>query len=131
MKREMKIVTLWLMTICGLCCHTLTDLLPIFWGKNLAVMATDGNVQWGMIVMMMTITFVIPVIGLFCLMSDCKTKMAKWVNVVLAVLMALFNVAHACMELPSENAAQYVIMPLMAVIGIVLAWQSVKYLKEN
>lgn len=77
MKREMKIVTLWLMTICGLCCHTLTDLLPIFWGKNLAVMATDGNVQWGMIVMMMTITFVIPVIGLFCLMSDCKTKLAK------------------------------------------------------
>ena len=114
MKREMKIVTLWLMTICGLCCHTLTDLLPIFWGKNLAVMATDGNVQWGM-----------------SLMSDCKTKLAKWINVVLAVLMALFNVAHACMELPSENAAQYVIMPLMAVIGIVLAWQSVKYLKEN
>lgn len=131
MERKQKIVTLWLMTICGFACHTLTDVLPMFWGKNMAVVASDGKVDQGMIVFMMTISFLIPVCGLFCLLTDSKAKLLRTVNAVLAVLIALFNVAHACMELPSDNAGQYIIMPLMIVIGIALAWHSVKNVKEG
>ena len=131
MERIQKIVTLWLMTICGFSCHALTDVLPMFWGKNMAVVATDGNVDYGMIVFMMIVSFLIPVCGLFCLLTDCKAKLLLIVNAVLTVVIGLFNVAHACMELPSENAGQYVIMPVMIVIGLALAWHSVKYVKEG
>ena len=50
---------------------------------------------------------------------------------VLAVLIGLFNIAHAFMELPSDNAGQYVVMPMMIIVGLVLAWYSIKYVRED
>ena len=129
MERNQKIIVLWLMTICGFACHTLTDILPMFWGKDMAVVATNGNVDYGMIVFMMTLSFFIPVCGIFCLLTDCWAKILRTVNAVLAILIGLFNIAHAFMELPSENAGQYVILPMMVVIGCVLSWHSIKIIK--
>jgi hypothetical protein len=60
-----------------------------------------------------------------------KAKALKILNAVLAVFIGLFNIAHAFMELPSDNAGQYVIMPMMIIIGIVLAWYSIKYVRED
>jgi hypothetical protein len=31
----------------------------------------------------------------------------------------------------SDNAGQYIIMPMMIVIGITLAWYSIKYVKDD
>ena len=129
MTRIIKICVLWLLTICGFACHSICDVLPLFWGKNMAVAATDGNVDQGMIVFMMTLSFLIPTCGVLCMQAKAKT--AKIINAVLAVLIALFNIAHAFMELPSDNAGQYIIMPMMIVIGITLAWYSIKYVKED
>ena len=131
MERNYKILFLWLMIISGFACHTLTDMLPMFWGKDMAVVATDGNVDQGMIVFMMTLSYLVPVCGMLCLLTDCCAKLSRTVNAVLAVIIALFNVAHAFMELPSDNAGQYVILPVMVVIGCVLAWHSFKYVKEG
>lgn len=131
MTRNIRIAILWLMTICGYACHSITDILPMFWGKDMAVAATDGNVDQGMIVFMMAISFLVPVCGLFCLLADRKSQLLGIVNAVLAVLIALFNVAHAFMELPSDNAGQYVILPMLIVIGFALAWHSVRYAKEG
>jgi len=131
MERNNKILFLWLMIISGFACHTLTDMLPMFWGKDMAVVATDGNVDQGMIVFMMTLSYLIPVCGMLCLLTDCHAKLSRTVNAVLAVIIALFNVAHAFMELPSDNAGQYVILPVMVVIGCILAWHSFKYVKEG
>ena len=119
------------MIISGFACHTLTDMLPMFWGKDMAVVATDGNVDQEMIVFMMTLSYLVPVCGMLCLLTDCRAKLSRTVNAVLAVIIALFNVAHAFMELPSDNAGQYVILPVMVVIGCVLAWHSFKYVKEG
>ena len=41
------------------------------------------------------------------------------------------NIAHAAMELPAETAGQYVILPALIVIGLVLAWHSIKYVRES
>ena len=128
-KRNQKILFLWLMIICGFACHTLTDILPMFWGKDMAVAATDGNVDQGMIVFMMTLSFLVPVCGMFCVLTDCRAKSLRVVNAVLAVVIGLFNVAHAFMELPSDNAGQYVVLPMMVVIGCVLSWHSIKFIK--
>lgn len=55
-----------------------------------------------------------------------------WMAVLmLAVFIGLFNIAHAFMELPSDNAGQYVVMPMMIIVGIVLAWYSIKYVRED
>ena len=129
MTRSIKISVLWLLTICGFSCHSICDVLPLFWGKNMAVAATDGDVDQGMIVFMMTLSFLIPTCGVLCMLAKAKTT--KIINAVLAVLIALFNIAHAFMELPSDNAGQYIIMPMMIVIGVTLAWYSIKYVKED
>ena len=130
MTRRFKISVLWLLTVCGFACHSICDVLPMFWGKNMAIVATDGNVDQGMVVFMMTLSFLIPACGVLC-MLDKRAKTAKVANAVLAVFIGSFNIAHAFMELPSDNAGQYVIMPMMIVIGVILAWQSIKYVKED
>ena len=55
MTRSIKISILWLLTVCGFACHSICDVLPMFWGKNMAIAATDGNVDQGMIVFMIII----------------------------------------------------------------------------
>ena len=60
MTKSIKISVLWLLTICGFAAHSICDVLPMFWGKNMAVVATDGNVDQGMIVFMMTLSYLIP-----------------------------------------------------------------------
>ncbi len=129
MTRSIKISFLWLLTVCGFAAHSICDVLPMFWGKNMAVVATDGNVDQGMIVFMMTLSYLIPACGVLCML--CKAQALKVVNAVLAVLIGLFNIAHALMELPSDNAGQYVVMPMMIIVGIVLAWSSIKYVRED
>ena len=48
MTKSIKISVLWLLTICGFAAHSIYDVLPMFWGKNMAVVATDGNVDYAM-----------------------------------------------------------------------------------
>jgi len=129
MTKNIKIVALWLLTICGFACHSITDILPMFWGKDLRI-ATDGNVPQEMIVVMMTISFFIPACGILAVVFG-RGKALKVVNAVLACLIAFFSIAHACMELPTDNAGQYAILPIMIVIGILQAWLSIKYVREN
>ena len=129
MTRSIKITVLWLLTVCGFAAHSICDVLPMFWGKNMAVVATDGNVDQGMIVFMMTLSYLIPACGVLCMLW--KAKVLKVINAVLAVLIGLFNIAHAFMEQPSDNAGQYVVMPMMIIVGIVLAWYSIKYVRED
>lgn len=127
MTKSIKISVLWLLTICGFACHSICDVLPMFLGKDMAVVATDGNVDQGMVVFMMMLSYFIPACGVLCMLW--KTKVLKVINAVLASLIGLFNIAHAFMELPSDNAGQYAVMPMMIIVGLVLVWYSVKYVK--
>lgn len=95
----------------------------------MAVAASDGNVDYGMIVFMMILSFFIPACGVLCVLW--KRKVYRVANALLAVVIGLFNIAHAFMELPSDNAGQYVVLPMMIIIGIILAWNSIKYVKEG
>lgn len=95
----------------------------------MAVAASDGNVDYGMIVFMMILSFFIPACGVLCVLW--KRKVYRVANALLAVVIGLFNIAHAFMELPSDNAGQYVVLPMMIIIGIILAWNSIKYVKED
>lgn len=130
MEKKTKIIVLWLLTICGFACHSITDILPMFWGKNIAI-ATDGVVPGGMIAFMMLLSFFLPACAILCLLADTKGKAMRWVNAVLAGFIALFNIAHLCMELPSDNAGQYLVLPMMVVIGLCLAYHSFAFMRAS
>ncbi len=131
MNNVSKTVALWLLSICGIACHSICDILPMFWGKDMAIVATDGNMDQGMAFFMMTMAFLMPACGILCLLINEKAKSMKLINFVLSVVMALLNIMHAFMEIPSENAGQYAILPLMVVICCMLTWQSYKVLKNK
>jgi hypothetical protein len=44
----------------------------MFWGKNMAIAATDGNVDRCMIVFMMTLSFLIPTYGVLYMLTNVK-----------------------------------------------------------
>ncbi|MBQ8957176.1 MAG: hypothetical protein IJ057_01520 [Bacteroidales bacterium] len=128
MQKRSQIIVLWLMTMGGFACHTIMDLLPLFWNQSIAI-DNSGTVPQPMLLMMATLSLLLPACGIFCLLPTQPKRWLLWVNTVIASIIGLFNIAHAFMELPSENAAQYIIMPLMIVIGVCLAWKSWQLLR--
>lgn len=121
---------LWLLTIGGFASHTISDILPIFWGKDLAVI-NNGGVDWNMIAFMAALSYLIPACGACCMLAERKSTIVKMTNALLAVAIALFNIVHAFLELPTENTAQYIIMPMLIVVSLLLAWHSIKFVKET
>ena len=121
-----KIIVFWILTIVGFLSHSLTDAMPAFWGESIAAMQPPAST--GMIAFMMTISYLIPVIAILLLIYGGKT--AKTINMVLAFVMALFTVLHLSELIEEFNAAQLVIMPMMAVIAILMAKESLKLRKE-
>ena len=126
MERKHKIIVFWILTICGFLAHTITDAMPAFWGESIAAMQPPTST--GMIAFMMSISYLIPVIGVLLVIYGGKT--AKTINLVLAFVMALFTVLHLSELIEEFNAAQLVIMPMMAVIAIIMAKESFKLRKE-
>lgn len=126
MERKHKIIVFWILTICGFLAHTITDAMPAFWGESIAAMQPPTST--GMIAFMMSISYLIPVIGILLVIYGGKT--AKTINMVLAFVMALFTVLHLSELIEEFNAAQLVIMPMMAVIAIIMAKESFKLRKE-
>jgi hypothetical protein len=126
MERKHKIIVFWILTIVGFLSHSLTDAMPAFWGESIAAMQPPAST--GMIAFMMTISYLIPVIAILLLIYGGKT--AKTVNMVLAIVIAVFTVLHLSELIEEFNAAQLVIMPMMAVIAILMAKESLKLRKE-
>lgn len=126
MERKHKIIVFWILTIVGFLSHSLTDAMPAFWGESIAAMQPPAST--GMIAFMMTISYLIPVIAILLLIYGGKTS--KTVNMVLAFVMALFTVLHLSELIEEFNSAQLVIMPMMAVIAIIMAKESLKLRKE-
>lgn len=126
MERKHKVIVFWILTIVGFLSHSLTDAMPAFWGESIAAMQPPAST--GMIAFMMTISYLIPVIAILLLIYGGKT--AKTVNMVLAIVMAIFTVLHLSELIEEFNAAQLVIMPMMAVIAILMAKESFKFRKE-
>lgn len=124
MELRNKIIVLWLITMLGFLSHSLMELLPLFWGVDVTVSAT-GEIPQAMFLMMAVFCYLLPVCGIACLFFKHKGWLIA--NAVLACFIGLFNVIHAGMDLfPSENTAQYVIIPTMVVAGVFLAWYSVR-----
>ena len=126
MDRKSKIITFWVLTICGFLAHTITDAMPAFWGESIAAMQPPAST--GMIAFMMIVSYLIPVIGV--LLTIYGGKICKTINAVLACIMAVFTVFHLSELFQDFNAAQLTIMPMMSVVAIIMAKESLKMRKE-
>ena len=126
MDRKSKIITFWVLTICGFLAHTITDAMPAFWGESIAAMQHPAST--GMIAFMMIVSYLIPVIGI--LLTIYGGKICKTINAVLACIMAVFTVFHLSELFQEFNAAQLAIMPMMSVVAIIMAKESLKMRKE-
>ena len=127
MEKKNRIILFWVLTIVGFLTHSLTDALPAFWGDS--IVAAEGPAPVGMISFMVCMTYLIPVVGILLVVYGGKT--AKVINAALACIMALFTLLHMSELIDEFNAAQLFIMPMMFVLALLMAIDSIKICKES
>ncbi len=120
MEKEIsKVSFMWVVIMVGFAMHMLADMLPAFWGANIAMPDATGEASVGMIAFMIGLSFIVPMCGLLC-MQYRTNKTMRLVNLVLATLMMVFNILHASELIAEFNPVQLMIHPVMIVAGIYL-----------
>ena len=129
MTRIQKIITLWGLVLAGFLAHDRADLLPIFWAVDVAVEHAE-EAPVGMMAFMAIITYTLPALGIATTMYG-RGRGAALVNLILAAVMALFNVLHDGGELiMAFNPVQVFVLPFVLCFSILLAVESFKWYKE-
>ena len=119
MNRVSKVSFMWVVIMVGFAMHMLADMLPAFWGVNIALPDATGEAPVGMLIFMMSLSFFIPMCGLLCMQyRRCKAMLT--INLVLAGIMMVFNIFHASELIAEFNPVQLLIHPVMVVAGIYL-----------
>lgn len=126
MEKKQRIILFWALTILGFLAHSLADALPAFWGQS--IVAEQGTAPVGMMSFMVCLTYLVPVVGILLIVYGGKT--ARIINAVLACFVALFTLLHMSELIESFNPVQLFIMPMMFVIALLMAIDSVKICKE-
>ena len=129
MTRIQKIITLWGLVLAGFLAHNIVDLLPIFWAVDVAVEHAE-EAPVGMMAFMAIIPYTLPAVGIATTMYG-RGRGAALVNLILAAVMALFNVLHDGGELiMAFNPVQVFVLPFVLCFSILLAVESFKWYKE-
>lgn len=128
MERQTKITILWITVMCGITIHSLADLMPLFWSENIAI-SQDGIAPKGLLMFMMTVTYLIPVFGIVCTMFW-NNKAGNMTNAILATLIMMFNIFH-CSELLDFDPVQLPLLPVIMIVSIILCVQCWKYYKAD
>jgi hypothetical protein len=114
----------------GFATHMLADMLPAFWGVNIAMPDATGEAPVGMMLFMIGMAFFVPMCGLLC-MNFRSCKAMRIINLVLACVMMLFNIFHASELLMEFSLVQLLIHPVMVVLGIYLFVYSLRLMKQK
>ena len=125
-----KVSLLWVIIMVGFMAHIAADILPAFWGANIAMPDSTGEASMGMIMSMMTMAFFVTMCGLLC-MNYRKFKVMRVINLVLATVMMLFNFFHTSELFMEFNPVQLIILLAMAVLGVYLFVYSLRMVKQN
>jgi hypothetical protein len=126
MEKKNRIILFWALTVLGFLAHSLADALPAFWGESIA--AQEGPAPIGMMAFMTSLTYLVPVAGILLMVYG--GKVARIINACLACFMALFTLLHMSELLEAFNPVQLLIMPMMFVIALLMAIDSVKICKK-
>lgn len=129
MTKQTEVILLWTLIVLGFIAHSQTEMLPAFWGQSIVAIPA-GSAPAGMIAFMAAITYLLPVVAIL-LLTYGKGKGVRVANAVLASLYGVFCILHMGEWAEGFNPVQLTVMPLMAVVGVILAVQSVRYAKSD
>ena len=127
MEKKNRIILFWTLTILGFLAHSLADALPAFWGQSIA--AQQGPAPVGMMAFMVCLTYLVPVVGILLMVYGGKT--ARIINAVLTCFIALFTLLHMSELFEACKPVQLLIMPMMFVVALLMAVDSVKLCKQK
>lgn len=125
-----KVSLIWVIIMVGFAMHMLADMLPAFWGADIAMPDATGEAPMGMMLFMIGMAFFVPMCGLLC-MNYRNCKAMRIINLVLACVMMLFNIFHATELLMEFSPVQLLIHPVMVVLGIFLFVYSLRLVKRK
>jgi hypothetical protein len=125
-----KVSLIWVIIMVGFAMHMLADMLPAFWGANIAMPDATGEAPVGMMLFMIGMAFFVPMCGLLC-MNYRNCKAMRIINLVLACVMMLFNIFHATELLMEFSPVQLLIHPVMVLLGIYLFVYSLRLVKRK
>lgn len=125
---KQKIVLFWVLVMVGIVVHCIGDILPIFWGVDIAV----DNLQEApasMIIIMMVVCYILPLAGI---LSTVYGKGRCWAvtNSVLALVMALFNLAHCSELFMSFSYGKLFSLPFVLLVSLLLLYESWRHMKS-
>lgn len=125
-----KVSLLWVIIMIGFAMHMLADMLPAFWGVNIAMPDATGVAPMGMMLFMIGMAFFVPMCGLLC-MNYRSSKTMRVINLVLAGVMMLFNIFHASELFMEFSPVQLLIHPVIVVLGIYLFIYSLRMVRQK
>ena len=125
-----KVSLIWVIIMIGFAMHMLADMLPAFWGADIAMPDATGKAPMGMMLFMIGMAFFVPMCGLLC-MNYRNCKAMRIINLVLACVMMLFNIFHASELLMEFSPVQLLIHPVMMLLGIYLFIYSLRLVKRK
>ena len=125
-----KVSLIWVIIMIGFAMHMLADMLPAFWGADIAMPDATGEAPMGMMLFMIGMAFFVPMCGLLC-MNYRNCKAMRIINLVLACVMMLFNIFHATELLMEFSPVQLLIHPVMMVLGVYLFVYSLRLVKRK
>ena len=128
MTKQTEIILLWTLIVLGFLAHSQIDMLPAFWGQSIVAMPAD-SAPAGMRAFMAALSYTLPVASVLLLVYG-KGRGVRVANAVLACLYGVFCILPMGEWIGDFNPVQLTVMPLMAVIGVILAVQSVRYAKS-
>lgn len=120
-----RIALMWAAIMAGLAMHTLADLLPLFWNEPVAV-DLSGEAPVCMLVAMTVLSYTLPVVGLLCAMYV-RGRCGAVINLILAVLMLLFNLFHLSEVFYLFAPVQLFILPMILLVSVLLLVDSLKW----
>ncbi|MBR3550735.1 MAG: hypothetical protein IKO09_01900 [Bacteroidales bacterium] len=125
-----KVSLIWVIIMVGFAMHMLADMLPAFWGADIAMPDATGEAPMGMMLFMIGMAFFVPMCGLLC-MNYRNCKAMRVINLVLACIMMLFNIFHATELLMEFSPVQLLIHPVMMLLGVYLFIYSLRLVKRK
>ena len=125
-----KVSLVWVLIMVGFMAHIVDDILPAFWGANIAMPDATGEASTGMMLFMIGMAFLVPMCGLLC-MQYRSHKVIRVANLVLATIMMLFNLFHASELFMEFSPVQMLIHPVMIVLGVYLFIFSLRLVRHN
>ncbi|MBR3467015.1 MAG: hypothetical protein IKH15_07340 [Bacteroidales bacterium] len=125
-----KVSLIWVIIMVGFAMHMLADMLPAFWGADIAMPDATGEAPTGMMLFMIGMAFFVPMCGLLC-MNYRNCKAMRVINLVLACIMMLFNIFHATELLMEFSPVQLLIHPVMMLLGVYLFIYSLRLVKRK